>query len=320
MSRIKISIIVPIYNSEQYLVQCLESLLHQDILYSEYEIILVNDGSRDNSGKIAKCFSDNYNNILYFEQDNQGQAVARNFGMDVAQGEYIMFVDSDDFLYENVLNNIYSASKNEDADVCICNMRVMKQDGSSSVDGDMRNKSKCPMSGREALLKGITLGSACVRLYSRDFLKSYDARFPKGIKHEDSYFNLSLLPYAKKMIFDDSVIYCYRWNDCSTDRNRNESNVLRGLLGDLEVAVLAKKLCETFDEDRELTCYLQKLSASIIIGDVLSFLSLKQLLCKQTKKTFICHAKQKHLIPIVTNCLDLKKWILANIINAVYGW
>ena len=97
----KLSIIVPVYNVADYLPKCLDSLLVQDLSQNEYEIIVVNDGSTDNSGKIAEEYSKTYSNIILINQENQGLSGARNTGIQNAKGEYVQFVDSDDYLEPN---------------------------------------------------------------------------------------------------------------------------------------------------------------------------------------------------------------------------
>ena len=98
-----LSIIVPVYNVEKYLERCIESLIHQDIEPSDYEIIMVNDGSTDHSGIIAEQLTSKYENIILFNQRNQGLSGARNSGLKLCRGKYVMFVDSDDFLEKNSL-------------------------------------------------------------------------------------------------------------------------------------------------------------------------------------------------------------------------
>ena len=113
----KLSIIVPVYNVADFLTKCLESLLAQDLPQNEYEIIVVNDGSTDNSGEIAQQYADKYANIKLINQANQGLSGARNTGIKHAKGEHIQFVDSDDYIEENVLGGLMKQVEQEDLDV-----------------------------------------------------------------------------------------------------------------------------------------------------------------------------------------------------------
>ena len=114
-----ISIIVPVYNVEEYLKQCLDSILEQT--FSDYEVILVNDGSTDNSGLICQEYAEKDSRIRYFEKENGGLSDARNYGIEQAQGEYLTFVDSDDFLDKMHLNVLYTALVSNNVDISIVN-------------------------------------------------------------------------------------------------------------------------------------------------------------------------------------------------------
>ena len=113
----QLSIIVPVYNVADYLAKCLDSLLAQDLPQNEYEIIVVNDGSTDNSGEIAQQYADKYANITLINQGNQGLSGARNTGIKCAKGDYIQFVDSDDYLEENVLGGLLKQVEKDNLDV-----------------------------------------------------------------------------------------------------------------------------------------------------------------------------------------------------------
>lgn len=311
----KVSIIVPIYNVEKYLRECLDSLVHQDMPLSEYEIILVNDGSRDKSGVIAKEYASRYESVSYYEQENQGQAVARNLGMDKAQGEYVMFVDSDDYLMENVLNNIYATAKKADADICVGKAKVMRKDGTFTIDSDIKKVTANSITGRDALLNGMVLGSVWARVYRKEFLLSTDAQFVPDMKHEDVCFNLSLMPLAKRVFFINDVVYFYRWNEGSTDRNYTDASIYRGLLGDLKIASLAKELSQKYIHDSVLSKYMKRLSSSLVVSNVYSFYTFNRLLNKSLKHEYICKAKEMSLMPIAIKKLKWKTAIVAIFIN-----
>ena len=105
----KLSIIIPMYNAEKYIGACLDSILDSDLLKEEYEIVIVNDGSKDNSPEIAQNYASKYSNITYLSQENQGQSTARNYGIKTCQGEYVWCVDADDKLISEQLSKIIEA-------------------------------------------------------------------------------------------------------------------------------------------------------------------------------------------------------------------
>lgn len=121
----KVSIIIPVYNVEKYIRKCLDSVVNQTL--RETEIILVNDGSKDASGVICQEYADRYPNISYFYQENAGSAAARNCGLDHAQGEYVGFVDSDDWIEPDMYEKLYETAKaNQDTDIVMC--RVFEEE------------------------------------------------------------------------------------------------------------------------------------------------------------------------------------------------
>jgi glycosyltransferase involved in cell wall biosynthesis len=123
----KLSIIIPYYNGERWISKCLNSLLHQDLTNDEYEIIIVDDGSTDNT-QIVKDFVLSYKNIYYFRQENKGISAARNKGLTIAKGDYVFFCDCDDYVTENVLGRLYNIAISYDLNVLFFNYRVIKED------------------------------------------------------------------------------------------------------------------------------------------------------------------------------------------------
>ena len=120
----KISIIVPVYNAEKWLEDCIKSVLNQT--YKNVELVLVNDGSDDSSDKICKKYSLKYSNIKYILQENAGASVARNKGLKNATGSYIQFLDSDDYLNNDCCEKMIDKMKSENCDLVLCGMNIWK--------------------------------------------------------------------------------------------------------------------------------------------------------------------------------------------------
>ncbi len=114
---IDLSIIVPLYNTEEYIARCLDSLMNQDIPHDKYEIIVINDGSRDNGKKIVEKYASQYAQIKLFDQPNKGLSVTRNRGLKLAQGQYLYFIDSDDFVSPNSFLKIIEFMKKHEVDI-----------------------------------------------------------------------------------------------------------------------------------------------------------------------------------------------------------
>ena len=128
----KVSIIVPVYNTEKYLAKCLDSLVNQTL--KDIEIIIVNDGSPDNSKKIALNYQKDYpDKIKYYEQANGGQGAARNYGLTKATGEYVGYVDSDDYVNLNMFEKMYDKAKKEAADIVMCSHTVIYEESHNEL-------------------------------------------------------------------------------------------------------------------------------------------------------------------------------------------
>lgn len=170
-----ISVIVPIYNTAAYLSRCIESLVNQT--YSDLQIILIDDGSTDSSGKIADEWQTKDPRIEVYHQLNQGQSAARNVGLQHARGEYIAFVDSDDYIDSNYFSTMLQAA--DDTTDCVqTGYRRVKQNG--EMIKTYRPK------------HFYQYTSPCMRLYRRAFMDQHQLRFPEGMIYEDVVFSIDL--------------------------------------------------------------------------------------------------------------------------------
>ncbi len=207
MKEIKLSIIVPIYNVEKYLEKCIESLLKQD--EENYEILLINDGSTDNSLEICKKYESEYKNIKVFNKKNGGLSSARNYGLDKAEGKYISFIDSDDWISANYIEEIYRIiDSDKNVDVITYNM-IYINDGwdngtTRKVYNDFEN-----MDRKEIIKECYNPSFAWARVYKKDIINKY--RFPtKDIWYEDMYIMPAILSNCKKIKYIDKELYFYR--------------------------------------------------------------------------------------------------------------
>lgn len=212
MQHPKISVIVPVYNAGKYLYQCIESLISQT--YSNLEIILVNDGSNDDSEKICLQFVDKDQRVHYIHQDNAGAAAARNNGINHATGDYIGFVDSDDYIdadmYETLLNTIVK----NDAQVAQILSRRITDDGvviNQELINRTENKPPVVYSSDKAI-EHYLIGnhSLCTHLYSGMLFRS--VRIPEGMSGEDLAIVIPLYSQCNKIVKVNLYKYNYRFN------------------------------------------------------------------------------------------------------------
>ena len=208
----KLSIIVPVYKAEEYLGECVDSLLSQTI--DDYEIILVDDGSPDNSGKIADEYAAaNPDMIRVLHIDNGGQGRARNFALDIAKGDFVGFVDSDDWVTHDMYEKMYTRAAETGADVVVCDFMERFADGRESM---------LPASLQDNWLGSA--GSSCNKIFRRSLIG--ELRFPVGLWYEDFYFSAVMLLRSKHTEFIAEPLYIYRRGQESTMHNNNAAKNL----------------------------------------------------------------------------------------------
>lgn len=216
ISNPKISVVIPVYNASEYLQKCLDSLVYQT--YSNLEIICINDGSTDSSLEILEEYAKKDSRIVIKSQENSGASVARNFGMKVATGDYISFVDADDWVYLNLYQSFVDAIQKSDVEIWMFNVasyvegvndvapRVFFEatDWNNHESDDVIHTfddCKRPFSRNLAVYN---------KIYKRSFLESCELTFPEGLKYEDQFFILKAFLNAKSIKFTEDAFYRYR--------------------------------------------------------------------------------------------------------------
>ena len=206
-----VSVIVPVYNVEQYIGRCLESLTNQSCSL-EYEIIVINDGTKDNSMDIVQDYAKRYSFIKIIEQENAGLSGARNTGIENATGEYIAFVDSDDFVSTDYIKLLYESAVENNSDVVCCNYRNIVNESGSGI-GNFPRHSCGVFSGEKILkevLQDITVRSyVWNKMYRRSIVEDNGIRFPLGVNFEDLAIMPQVFYYSKKVSFIPQALYNY---------------------------------------------------------------------------------------------------------------
>lgn len=211
----RLSIIIPVYNVEQYLVKCLDSVLHQDIPYMNYEVIVVNDGSLDNSVQVVQkvqeiqVVQEGFTNIKLVNRENGGLSAARNTGLEHAQGEYVWFVDSDDWIEPYCLSGILSKCQNNQLDVLCINLQLTFDDSHIEPYHIANNDGAKLRRGVDFLCNVSMPPAAVCGIYRREFLLRNKLRFYEGILHEDQEFTPRAYYLAKRIMLLDKPIYNY---------------------------------------------------------------------------------------------------------------
>lgn len=220
MNKCKLSIIVPVYGVEKYIDKCLNSLVKQSL--KEIEIIVVNDGTKDNSQKIIDKYVKKYpDKIKSYIKENGGQGSARNYGLEKANGEYIGYVDSDDFVEKDMYKKLYNKAKENNYDIVVC--------GNYNVSEDYQNKNiDTFINNYNTDLENIFFGKMAVwnKIYKRDILIKNKLEFKEKVWYEDLAFTLKAIMNSNTFAFIDEPLCDYLIREGST---MNNSNVQRNL-------------------------------------------------------------------------------------------
>ena len=203
----KLSIIVPVYNVEKYLEECVDSLLNQTL--QDLEIFLVDDGSTDRSGEIADRYAREYPDKVHtLHLNNGGQGRARNAALPMASGDYVGFVDSDDWIERDMYEKMLDRAEKTGADVVVCDFLEHYADGREQT---------LPACFQDHPLSAA--GSSCNKIFRRSLIG--DLRFPEGLWYEDFYFSAVMLLRSKRTEFIPEPLYVYRRGQESTMHNNN---------------------------------------------------------------------------------------------------
>jgi glycosyltransferase involved in cell wall biosynthesis len=237
MNNIKVSVIIPVYNVEKYLEQCLNSVINQTLEY--IEIICINDGSTDNSLKILKKYETKDNRINIISKTNEGLGAARKTGLDNASGEFIYFVDSDDCIVKDALKKLYENGINNNSDIVMLdileynekNNELTKNSDDIYNVGKHFNNKKIDFNNFFFTISKVKLFllnrgfNTSYKFYKHSFLKKYDDfYFPKHTIFEDMFFHVQVLLRAKRISFCPYLLYIYRTtNENSIMNNTNNS-------------------------------------------------------------------------------------------------
>lgn len=320
----KLSIIIPIYNVEQYLRKCVESLLAQDIPSSEYEIILVDDGGQDKCPQICDDYAAAHKNIQVVHKENGGLSAARNSGIEVAQGEYLMFVDSDDYIEPNVLGGLMAQVEQDDLDVLRYRLQYVRIEEASpkpSPEGKgvasqyiVFNPYKSdPFKGNdysEIPTEGVTflnerMNTQCYAwqfILRRDLIYTHNTHytsenntvFTEGIYFEDTDWTPRMLVRAKRVASTETVVYNYLMRE-----------------GSITNAVNRSKQRKVLDDKMRLVGELQRQSAELafqghdnhwfrrmIADTVISIFGILSVEFYKERKSYLAQLKQLNVYPI----------------------
>jgi len=201
----ELSIIVPVYNVEKYLERCLDSLVNQTLEDHRYEIIVVNDGSPDNSQRIIDRYAEQYNNLIGLQKTNGGLSDARNYGLHRAKGRYVAFVDSDDYVDIHMYEKMLEKASRENYDMVVCDFIEVYVDRSIRGTSRVRNDLKSIEEVRKSMIDFYP--SAWNKIYKKELFK--EVQFKKGVWFEDVECMYRLFPHIHSVGIVEEPFYYY---------------------------------------------------------------------------------------------------------------
>ncbi len=218
-----ISIIVPIYNVEEYLCRCIDSILNQS--YKNFELILVDDGSPDNCPKICDAYAKRDHRIIVIHKKNGGLSDARNYGIEIAKGKFLIFIDSDDFIHSKYVEKMYLIQKETKSDLVICGYNTVVSMDDIDFKQEFSNQYKI-VTPKQAInqiysdipYNGLIIVVAWNKLYKRELFKNI--RYPFGKISEDNFVIVDILEQCEKIAISEDKMYYYVISENSITRSK----------------------------------------------------------------------------------------------------
>mgnify|MGYP004458462943 CR=1 FL=1 len=252
----KISIIVPIYNVEKYIRKCIESIINQT--YRNIEIILVDDGSPDNCGKICDEYAKKDSRVKVIHKKNGGLSDARNKGTEVATGEYIMYVDSDDYIELSACEELYNIINAGNVDIVCYNFKKVDELGNiidnKKIYSQGNSKKEIEMSFKDAMIDNLYRKhiryEAGSKIYANKIAKKIS--FPTNMLAEDFATFYKFLAEARKIIFYDRCLYNYVQRNGSIMAEKKEKLYLDMFITEKNIYIVMKSICKNYEDKRIL--------------------------------------------------------------------
>ncbi len=260
----KVSIVIPVYNVERYLGECLDSIVNQT--YKNLQIILVDDGSTDNSGKICDEYAQNDNRITVVHQENQGAGAAKNTGLDLVEGEYLSLIDSDDYIEYDFYEVLVSGIEEHNADVVQCLFRKTFVNNSYDRRYNFSSTGDRVLTSKKYLFEMLYDWKYAVfwnKLFKASLLG--ETRFPVDRKIDDEFFTYKLICNAKKIVNIDDVLYNYRMRQSSVMNENDNEKLIRDRIDSFEERLgFIKKVYPNLNKffNKHISEYLNNISLS----------------------------------------------------------
>lgn len=309
-----LSIIIPVYNSEPWLEKCIVSVENQNVAHSDFEVIIVNDGSKDNSLHIAQELRAKYSNITIIDKANGGLSSARNAGIEIATGKYLMFIDSDDYIKPNSLAHLIQTCQENQLDLCHFCMNLVYPDGRITTGTISEYDENKIYNGIQLIESGLIIGSACSSVYLANIFKKYSLRFYEGITHEDVEFKLRILCHVNRAMMLNDAVYNYVMREDSMSHNTSYESLQKNLCDSVLVAALGNKYVTEAALDKELAETVYRSTNTGMAGILLNLL-LKHQYPISIVRRFLEMARAYSVYPINRKYISLRQKVVSPLLN-----
>ena len=255
MNEIELSVIIPVYNTEKYFNKCINSVLSAvKKLNKKTEIIVINDGSKGNIEELIKDYLEKYSNIIKFvSQENKGRGATRNKGLELARGRYINFIDSDDYIDENMYLKMFECIRNENSDIALCDFENIDFNNPEK-NGIIEAKSKNINDIKWGIFNELVVPSCCNKIIKKDLFEGI--AFPEDINYEDLATIPVLILKSKKVSYINEMLYKYVQNNNSVMHEKFSVSQLN-LINALEVICgRINELSNLSENEKEKAIYM----------------------------------------------------------------
>ena len=315
---IELSFVIPAYNVERYIERCLISIFSQDVDESRYEVIVIDDGSTDNTLQILNEHTAGHINLRIVLQQNQGPSVARNKGIELSNGRYIWFVDADDYILGGSIGKFLTEVQNEDFDVLCFPFKLIEPDGKSYVGTYPQSLMNSNMTGKNAVKNGYNKWAVWMAGWNKSYINSINLRFmPDVIRGEDSLFAYYAIMQSQKMRILDTPMYVYERKEGGLTTVDTPDYYRKQRLGDITIIKKLIDLSMAYqNQDKEISVMINMQLKKIQFGLIYSlYRNRKQYGKLGIIDEVVKQMKEERLYPIKPPFYSWKKAILSVLLN-----
>ncbi len=322
MSEKKLTIVIPMYESEDYIERIIDSIYASNLPVDLFNVLVVNDGSTDKGPEIVEKLKKDHDNLQMVNRENGGLSVARNTGIEHSDSKYIWFVDADDLVLTD-LSPIVEVLENDD-DIDVFDFVFQWCYNPETIKGTGVTHQTVPhdvvISGRDAILKGYVPGSVCALLLRRDFLLANNLRFKPGLTQQDVELTYRMMAVAEKVLFKSNVIYNYVIRNGSISHTRTGEKWIKYQSDKVEIINSFYHLASTFkDTDSKLSKKIKRHADGALFGCVYSLYKKREKWGPMgVNKAVLAKLKENHLYPMKIPFYSLKKSLATMFLNIEY--